>query len=50
MKLSITAIALALFAFGSTAAYAAGCAKHHCQKGYTYSKDAGTCVKVSISS
>ena len=50
MKTAITAIAISLFALGSTA-YAAGCSgKHHCADGYTYSKESGGCVKITVDS
>ena len=49
MKTTITAIAISLFAMGSVA-YAEGCSKNHCQAGYTYSKEAGGCVKKTVSS
>lgn len=47
MKTALTVVALSLFA--ASAAHAGGCHKT-CADGYTYSKDAGACVKKSVSS
>ena len=49
MKTLITAIALSMFAASSTVAIAQGCHKT-CADGYTYSHEAGGCVKKSVSS
>lgn len=49
MKTLITALALAMFAAGSSVAVAQGCHKT-CADGYTYSSEAGGCVKKTMSS
>ena len=52
MKTLITAIAVAAFTFGASSVYAGpGCSsKHACADGYTYSKEAGGCIKKVASS
>lgn len=47
MKLA-SLVLVAIFALGS-AAYA-GCERHACADGYTWSSDAGTCVPKTVSS
>ena len=49
MKLAITALAFAVYTVGVSAVYAGGC-HSSCADGYTYSKDAGKCVKKEVSS
>lgn len=49
MKMMITAIVFALYTLGVTAVYAAGC-NHSCADGYTYDREAGACVKTTVSS
>ena len=51
MKTTITVIAFALYTIGATAVYAGGGGCHSsCAEGYTYSEEAGTCVKKTVSS
>ena len=50
MKLAITAIAFALYTIGVTAVYAGGGCHSACADGYTYSNEAGKCVKKTVSS
>lgn len=49
MKTALTAIAIGLFAMGSTA-YACGAKKMSCADGFTYSTEAGGCVKITVDS
>lgn len=48
MKTTLTVLALTLFA--ASAAHAAGGCHSSCADGYTYSKEAGACVKKTVSS
>lgn len=49
MKTLIAATAIALYAAGATLSHAQGCHKT-CADGFSYSKEAGKCVKKSVSS
>ena len=49
MKLAITALAFAVYTLGVSAVYAGGC-HSACADGYTYSKEAGKCVKTTVDS
>ncbi|MEL6998654.1 MAG: hypothetical protein AAFN27_09710 [Pseudomonadota bacterium] len=49
MKILITAAAFVLYTAGATMVYAQGCHKT-CADGFTYSSDAGKCVKKTVSS
>ena len=50
MKFTITAVAFALYTLGVTAVYAGGGCNSACADGFTYSSEAGKCVKKSVSS
>lgn len=50
MKLVITAIAFAIYTAGVAVTYAGGGCNSSCAEGYTYSYEAGQCVKSSVSS
>jgi len=50
MKMTITAIALVIYALGVTAVYAGGNCRSACAEGYTYSSVTGGCVANPTSS
>ena len=49
MRLMILTIAFAVYTVGVSAVYAGGC-HSSCADGYTYSKEAGGCVKITVDS